>query len=74
MAIDTADKRRSVAGVPLGTGITPDATNSLAWRQQVGWSYSGIPAASPPVGTFLDSMFKGMFRGMFRGMQRHVDT
>ncbi len=54
MAIDTPAKRRSisgVAGVPLIPGITPDASKPVAWRQQVGWSYSGI-APSPPVTSF----------------------
>ena len=49
MAIDTAAKRRSVAGVGffiVGPGVTPDATPGLAWRQQSGWSYSGIAAGS----------------------------
>lgn len=45
MAIDTAAKRRSAAGVaflPLGPGVTPDATKPVAWRQQSAWGYSGI--------------------------------
>lgn len=49
MAIDTAAKRRSAAGVPflpLGPGVTPDATPGIAWRQQVAWSYSGITTIS----------------------------
>lgn len=49
MAIDTAAKRRSVASVaflPLGEGVTPDATPGVEWRQQVGWGYSGIAAGA----------------------------
>ena len=47
MAIDTAAKRRSVAGLAFfvfGPGVTPDATPGLEWRQQSGWGYSGIAA------------------------------
>jgi hypothetical protein len=50
--IDTAAKRRSVAGVPFhpGLGVTPNALKDAAWRQQVAWSYSGIAAGgTPPV-------------------------
>lgn len=54
MAIDTAPKRRSAAGVPflpLGPGVTPDAATPLAWRQQAGWGYSGVAAGEEPVVT-----------------------
>lgn len=47
MAIDTAERRRSVSGVPfsvLGPGVTPSAAKDGEWRQQVAWSYSGILA------------------------------
>jgi hypothetical protein len=47
MAIDTAEKRRSVAGLPfhpLGVGVTPNASKDIEWRQQAGWGYSGIAA------------------------------
>lgn len=50
MSIDTAAKRRSAAGIPflpLGPGVTPDATPGQEWRQQAGWGYSGILAGSP---------------------------
>lgn len=49
MAIDTAEKRRSVGGVPflpLGPNVTPNVAKDAQWRQQVGWSYSGIAAGS----------------------------
>ena len=52
MAIDTAEKRRSVSGIPflpLGPGVTPELAKDAEWRQQVGWSYSGIPAATVSV-------------------------
>jgi len=44
MAIDSAAKRRSVAGMPFfifGPGITPDATPDAAWRRTSGWGYFG---------------------------------
>lgn len=47
MPIDTAEKRRSVAGITTGHGITPNASEDAEWRQQVGWSYSGIAAETP---------------------------
>lgn len=49
MAIDTAEKRRSVGGVPflpLGPNVTPNVAKDAQWRQQVGWSYSGIAAGT----------------------------
>jgi hypothetical protein len=45
MAIDTAEKRRSVSGVgflPLIPGVTPELSKDVDWRQQAGWSYSGV--------------------------------
>jgi hypothetical protein len=50
MAIDTAEKRRSVAGVGLvifGPAVTPTVGKDQEWRQQSAWSYSGILAESP---------------------------
>ena len=50
MAIDTAEKRRSAAGVgflPLTPGVTPNAAKDVEWRQQSAWSYSGIAPAGP---------------------------
>jgi hypothetical protein len=52
MPIDTPAKRRSAAGVPflpLGPGVTPDGAKPVAWRQQSGWGYSGIPAGEAVV-------------------------
>lgn len=49
MAIDSAQKRRSAAGVPchpLGPGVTPNALKDQGWRQQAGWGYSGIAAGA----------------------------
>jgi len=62
MAIDTAEKRRSAAGVAFwvaGPGVTPNVVHDLEWRQESGWGYSGIPTAGPtpptPGGTILQS-------------------
>lgn len=51
MAIDSASKRKSVAGRAKRTpGVTPDAAKPVAWRQQAGRSYSGIePDTGEPV-------------------------
>ncbi|KKL55595.1 hypothetical protein LCGC14_2253820 [marine sediment metagenome] len=45
MAITTAERRRSAAGVGffiMGPGVTPNASQDRQWRYQSGWSYSGI--------------------------------
>lgn len=50
MAIDTAEKRRSISGIPfipLWPGVTPNASKDGEWRQQVGWGYSGITTSEP---------------------------
>ena len=52
MAIDSAEKRRSAAGVGFwvfGPGVTPNASKDAEWRQQAGWGYSGIAAAAPVI-------------------------
>ena len=51
MAIDSAEKRRSAAGVPflpLGPGVTANAAKDIEWRAQAAWGYSGIAAFSAP--------------------------
>ena len=50
MAIDTAEKRRSVAGIAywLFLGVTPNVAKDAEWRQQSGWGYSGIAASDTP--------------------------
>lgn len=66
MAIDSAAKRRSAGGVaflPLGPGVTPDATPDQFWRQSAAWSYGGILAASPAVVTGPPK---------FEGLRRHA--
>lgn len=48
MAIDTAEKRRSIAGIGgrrSRPGVTPNAAKDAEWRQEVGRSYSGIAAS-----------------------------
>ena len=44
MAIDTAEKRKSISGIsiPLIPGVTPNAAKDAEWRGQAGWNYSGI--------------------------------
>lgn len=47
MAIDDAEKRRSVAAISFAyynPAVTPNAAKDAEWRQQVGHSYSGIAA------------------------------
>lgn len=48
MAIDTAEKRRSVAGILgylWGPGVTPSASHDADWRQEAGYGYVGVPVA-----------------------------
>lgn len=47
MAIDTAEKRKSISGISLpffAPGVTPNASKDQEWRQESAWSYSGILA------------------------------
>lgn len=50
MAIDSAEKRRSAAGVlgyfTGGPGVTPNASPDQEWRQQAGYGYSGVLVSS----------------------------
>ena len=47
MAIDTAEKRRTIGGLvmPLGPNVTPNAAEDSEWRAESGWSY--LLAAAP---------------------------
>lgn len=50
MAIDTREKRQSVAWLVTGLGapsVTPNASKDQEWRQQAGWGYSGIAVDEP---------------------------
>ncbi len=50
MAIDNAEKRRSISGIGwLMPGVTPNSAKDQEWRQEAGWSYSGIAAAAASV-------------------------
>jgi hypothetical protein len=43
LAIDSAEKRRSISGIaflPLIPGVTPNVAKDIEWRQQAAWSYS----------------------------------
>lgn len=62
MAIDSAEKRRSVAGVGVPgivLGVTPNASKDGEWRQQVGWGYSGIVPGNPAT-LLVDAMLVDM--------------
>jgi hypothetical protein len=46
MAIDTAEKRRSISGIQLLIpGVTPNAAKDVEWRYESGWNYMGLLAA-----------------------------
>ena len=55
MAIDTAEKRRSISGIvlPLIPGVTPNSAQDIEWRQEAGWSYSGIVAGVIIIGGLI---------------------
>lgn len=43
MAIDSAEKRKSISGIWMGIpGVTPNSAKDSEWRQEAGWSYGGI--------------------------------
>ena len=55
MAIDTAEKRKSISGVggvPLMPGVTPNSSQDAEWRQEASWSYSGILVGAVPAVVF----------------------
>jgi hypothetical protein len=58
MAIDTAEKRKSISGIHMNIcpGVTPNSGQDQEWRQEAGFSYSGIAAASPPSGRIMSSL------------------
>jgi len=48
VAIDSAAKRKAISGILSGimlVGATPGAVD-VGWRQNAGWGYSGIEAAT----------------------------
>ena len=61
MAIDNPEKRKSISGINyLGPGVTPNSGQDQEWRQQAGYSYSGILAANPAAAAFKNFMFYEM--------------
>ena len=66
MAIDDAEKRKSVSGIMQSSyipGVTPNASKDAEWRQQSGWSYSGIAAGAPPIQTSTTFFFQKFVLG-----------
>lgn len=50
MAINSREKRQSISGIGMhftAPGVTANAAKDQEWRQEAGWSYSGIAAAAP---------------------------
>ena len=70
MPIDTAEDRRSVAGVGfyIFLGVTPELAKDAEWRQQAGYSYSGIAAGLPPTGDTGSDGSQGAVRGRWPGI------
>lgn len=61
MAIDTAEKRKSIAGLHLyagGPGVTNNATKDQEWRQEVGYLYSGILTQSTASAQFQRTLLR----------------
>lgn len=74
MAIDSASKRKSVAGITVGWGITPDGTPGAEWRQQVAWTYSGIATASPgdnalPPRDIYEPIYMPLYESLYGGFE-----
>lgn len=61
MAIDTAEKRKSISGIHMNIcpGVTPNSGKDAEWRQEAGFSYSGIAASGPPGGRIMSSLVAG---------------
>lgn len=58
MAIDSAEKRKSISGMAiLMPGITPNSLKDQEWRQESGWNYSGIAAGGLILKTVIDGLF-----------------
>jgi hypothetical protein len=63
MAIDSAEKRKSVEGIaahPLGPSVTPNAMPDGQWRRQAAWGYSGIAVGST-IGLVQTLLLNGLF-------------
>ncbi len=55
MAIDSAEKRLSISGITmLLPGVTINASPDVEWRQESGWSYSGIEALDALLGALFE--------------------
>lgn len=51
MAIDTAEKRRSVSGLLIvAPGVTPNTSKDAEWRQEAGFGYPGISTSGNTIG------------------------
>ena len=85
MPIDTARKRRGVAGIGywlFGPGVTPDATPDVFWRQSVGWGYGGIVvgaavaagAANIDTNSALSVYLQAQYVGTWAGGQPDLNT
>jgi len=71
---DTAEKLRSAAGVPflpLGPGVTPNASKDIEWRAQAAWGYSGISAFSAPSEVLTPFVYRRPSR--LRARKRDID-
>ena len=65
MAIDSAEKRKSLSGVNyFNPGVTPTAGKDQEWRQEAGYSYSGILAGA--VAVILRRPGKGLLMGVYQ--------
>jgi len=70
MAIDSEAKRKSIAAISNpwnGPVLVPDGTIAASDRQAIGWSYSGIAAASPGGISFSIFGDQGIHSNIFGG-------
>lgn len=75
MAVDTAEKRRSVGGLPfLIPGVTPNSAQDQEWRQESGWGYSGILVGVPSaVSITSDILDYNAFIFRINGYDVHIE-
>lgn len=61
MAIDSAEKRKSLSGIQhfLIPGVTNNAALDGEWRQEAGWGYPGILVSAPVVASSSISVYVG---------------
>ena len=77
MAVDTAEKRKAVAGIPywpLSPGVTPNASPGAEWRYEVAWSYGGLESVVSAMGLPVQKYGERLEKIMQRERTTHYLT